>query len=300
MAVTQPYPRISDQKSKELGLLDVNQFKPLEKKITEDTMNSLIESAIKSAEIKTNKKALEITDNMSAAEKSSIYKEAAKSLFKYFKRPDPAGIANYLHGKNYVEVANEFIKKRKTHLESMNAGWRYQYLFVECAHASERFKSVSDLSTADSDVNIIAKTTKDENINLYISIKNRKDTISGGSGKGVLKKLEDLALQDKNRIGAYCCIIALGIQTMKHRGRTTHSANIEYWPANFFWPFISGYTYEEIMNMVTARLSTIKKIDLKVPVEIIEEFGELCAKNKIVNSQGNFDSKEAIIKWLCK
>lgn len=298
MSVVQSYPRVKIPLHKDEGLLDIECLKPLDAKIDPEIMPGLIKKAIEYAAQKTKKEAVDIPDGADAETIKSLYAKAGKSLFDYFRRPDPVYMASSLVGRHYSEVAEEFFYKRNTHLTSMNAGWRYQYLLVECAHKSGRFKSVSDLSTGDSDVNVIAETADGQDtVAIYITMKNRSDTISGGSGKAYLKGFEKSARDDKNRTAPYCCVIAYGMQTMQRRGRKKDFGNFEVWPSNFLWPFVSGYSYGEIVKMIIKSSPDADELP-SLPDEIIEAFKQQCLKNKLINDEGVFPDQDAIINFF--
>ena len=129
-------------------------------------------------------------------------------------------------------------------------------------------------------------------------MKNRRDTISGGSGNAVLKKLEDVAKLDKNRTSPYCCVVAYGMDTMLHRGRKKDFANIEVWPSNFVWPFVSGHTYAEIVSLISENLKNSGELP-SLPQEIIQEFKKECLKHKLIDANGIFNDKDKIIECFC-
>src|SRR4051812_43028447 len=87
----------------------------------------------------------------------------------------------------------------------------------------------------------------------------RIDTIGGGKLPDAIRSLEELANHDPNKTGPYCCAFGIAMETGRRRipgqrnGRP-HSTNVEMWPSNFFWPFFTGFTFEEIMNSVYAVL----------------------------------------------
>lgn len=294
------YPRLPNE-APEGGLLNVDKIKPLTKKIDNALLKTLIERAIENASIKASKEALKIEDGLKGEQLQKKYKKAARDLFKYFKRSDPAATFQIAEGVDSREFARELFRKRQGHKATMNAGWRYQFLLVECAQASKRFKGVSDINTGDADVNLTAELNdgSGKTVSILISMKNREDTISGSKWGGAIEKLEESAKNDKNRTGAYICVFALGMQRRRYRTMKKFSVNTEIWPANFVWPFVSGYSYEEIMLSVSEVLAAAHIPDFILPDELLNEFVRLCKINNLVDDTGIFNSKENLIKWLC-
>lgn len=298
--IPENYPRIP-KGNPEAGLLDLSLLKPLPKKIDEIVLKSLIETAIKNASVKASKEALDIEEGLTHEQLQKVYKKSATSLFEYFKRSDPAGIFQTAEGKNCKEFAVDLVRKRQSHNATMNAGWRYQFLFVECAQASNRFKGVSDVNTGDADVNLTAEIIDGSRkvLSILVSMKNRSDTISGSKWGGAISKLEDAAKNDKNKTGVFCCVFALGMDSHRFRRITRHSVNTEIWPANVVWPFVSGYSYEEMMLKVSEVLAATHIPDFILPPDIANLFALLCKKNKLIDENDIFNSKENLIKWLC-
>ena len=62
----------------------------------------------------------------------------------------------------------------------MNSGWRYQYIAKDCAVRSRRFITVSDIGASEADfyatMNIV---DSNKTLNIYVSIKNRANTMGG-------------------------------------------------------------------------------------------------------------------------
>jgi len=93
----------------------------------------------------------------------------------------------------------------------MNSGWRYQFLALDCAQQSRRFKSVSDIGAAEADFNAVIEFVdkKKSALSLYVSIKNRSNTMGGQDWPKAIYALENVAKTDKNRTGPYCCVFGM-------------------------------------------------------------------------------------------
>jgi hypothetical protein len=153
--VPQNYPRIQDESSPYHGCLDDSLLTPHCTKIPDSIMKSLVVSSISKANRKSRRAILSIPLDAGADELEAIYKREGKELFKYFKKycGDPASTAHQIYRKNYRQVGIEEFRNRTLQKERMNSGWRYQYLAIDCAQQTQRFKSVSDIAAAEGDFN---------------------------------------------------------------------------------------------------------------------------------------------------
>lgn len=311
----QNYPRINDAESPEHGCLDVSALKPHHGKIDKNRLKELIIDSINRANSKSSREILSIPADPQPIDLKKIYKRGGKELFRYFKKycGDPAATAHQVCGRHYTEVGREQFRNRTLQKERMNSGWRYQFLATACAMESRRFKSVSDIGAAEGDFNAVIEFL-DKNrlpLSLYVSVKNRSNTMGGQDWPKAIRALEDVAKNDKNRTGPYCCVFGIvmekGSRYIKRERRTNraHSDNTEVWLSDFFWPFFSNYSYEEIMTAVLDAL--LEKfapnklaIELEVPSELLEAFGEECKKAGLINAEGKFDDPHKLVRFFCK
>ena len=193
----------------------------------------------------------------------------------------------------------------------MNSGWRYQYLVYDCARKSRRFKSVSDIGASEADFNAaidFKKSTK-KPLSLYVSVKNRTNTMGGQDWPKAIQALEVIANNDKNRIGPYCCVFGIAMERggrlIKYEQKTKrpYSVNTEVWKGDFFWPFFSNYTYEEIMSFVLETIISMNGLgvakEVTVPDLLIETFGKCCKKSGLINEEGLFDNPVKLVKFFC-
>jgi hypothetical protein len=195
----------------------------------------------------------------------------------------------------------------------MNSGWRYQYLVIDCARRTERFKSVSDIGTAEGDFNATIEFMDKARglLSLYVSVKNRSNTMGGADWPKAIQALENVAKNDKNRTGPYCCVFGIamdrGFRYIKREQKTkiAHSVNTEVWLSDYFWPFFANYSYEEIMTLMLDALISSYSADalptqVEVPDELLASFGKCCFDAELVDEVGNFNDPYKLVRFFCK
>jgi len=312
--IPQNYPRIQDESSPHYGCLDESLLVPHEIKISVETIKSLIQSAITNAGRKSRREILSLPADAKADELEAIYRKEGRELFKYFRKycGDPAATAHQIYKKNYRDVAVEQFRNRTLQKERMNSGWRYQYLVIDCARHTKRFESVSDIGAAEGDFNATIKflDVSREPLSLYVSVKNRSNTMGGADWPKAIQALENVAKVDKNRTGPYCCIFGIamdrGDRYIKREQKTkiAHSVNTEVWLSDFFWPFFTNTSYEEIMRLVLDVLvSSYSPEDLPtqidVPPQLLDSFGESCAEAGLIDELGDFNDPYKLVSFFC-
>lgn len=309
----QNYPRIQNPDDPYFGCLDDTQLVSHSYKIPVSSLKRLIASAISNANNKSSREILSIPEGADTELLSEIYKKEGKALFRYFKKycGDPASTAHQVMGQHYKEVGKEQFRNRTLQKERMNSGWRYQYLALGCAQESRRFVSVSDIGAAEGDFNAVINF-KDKSrapLSLYVSVKNRSNTMGGQDWPKAIQALETVARNDKNRVGPYCCVFGIamdrGMRYIKvERGTNKpHSVNTEVWLSDFFWPFFANYSYEEIMTAVLNVLIEFSRPDklsahLDVPEELLESFGEECRQKGLVDKNGYFNDPYKLVHFF--
>ncbi|CAK0740604.1 conserved hypothetical protein [Gammaproteobacteria bacterium] len=312
--IPQDYPRINDTNSKFYGCLDDSTLVPHRFKISIEKLKELVQSAISNANVKSSRAILSVPEDANSEEVERIYRMEGKELFKYFKKyyGDPASTAHQIYKKHYSDVCKDLFRDRTMQKERMNSGWRYQYLAKDCANESQRFKSVSDIGAAEADFNAIIefKDHQKRALSLYVSIKNRVNTMGGQDWPKAIHALEEVAKNDKNRTGAYCCVFGIamdrGMRTIKidQKKKQPHSSNTEIWKSDFFWPFFSNYSYEEIMTHVLEILLSLNipesEISVEVPQALIESFGQECKKAHLINDLGHFHDPYKLVTFFCQ
>lgn len=311
--IPQNYPRIQDENSPYYGCLDDSRLVTHNGKIPAEQLKSLIRRAIMSANRKSSREILSIPPDAAPERVAAIYESKGRELFRYFKKyvGDPASTAHQIYGKHYRAVGIEQFRNRTLQKERMNSGWRYQYLAVDCARHSQRFNSVSDIGAAEGDFNAIIEFL-DQNhspLRLYVSVKNRSNTLGGQDWPKAIEALERVAKTDKNAIGPYCCVFGIamdrGMRYIKReqKSKVPHSVNTEVWLSDYFWPFFANYSYEEIMTLVLdVLISSYEAENLSTEVEIpdalLDSFGAACAKAGLVDENGIFNDPYRLVHFF--
>jgi hypothetical protein len=303
----QDYPRT------EKGLLDEARLRPHTHKIPFDELKGIIRTAIASAARKSRREILELPEGLSDDERNKIYRQKGKELFAYFKKyyGDPAATAYDCLGKHYREIAIEQFRNQTLQKQRMNSGWRYQYIAKDCAVRSRRFVTVSDIGAMEADFNATMNIIDSaQELNIYISIKNRSNTMGGQDWPKAIAALEVVARTDKNRSGPYICVFGIAIdkgqRQIRRAGKTKtpHSVNTEVWLSDFFWPFFSNYTYAEIAKAVfevlmeTSRKGQEQLVTL-IPDELINSFGDECRGRDLLDAEGKFNDPLKLIDVFC-
>jgi hypothetical protein len=316
----QNYPRIQD--GVYAGCVDDATLRQHTQKISVDAFKRMIVAAIEDANAKSGRGGVILPADADEKTVNKIYQNEAKKLFTYFRQypSDPASEAYILFRKHYREVGIDAFKSRVVQKGRMNSGWRYQYLSVDAARASGRFRSVSDTGTSEGDFTAVIdfQDASRKPLSLYVSVKNRKNTLGGQDWPKAIHALEKIANEDKNRVGPYCCVFGIamdrGERYIKRQQKTVHahSPNTEVWLSDFFWPFFTNYSYEEIMtlvlevlieqsetNSVVAQEAAELPSQVEVPEAILTYFGQHCAKAGLVNEDGYFDDPRKLVHFFC-
>jgi hypothetical protein len=309
----QNYPRIQNSDDPYVGCLDDTELITHVYRFPASQLKQLIVSAISNANSKSSREILSIPDGASPELITKIYEKEGKVLFRYFRKycGDPASTAHQVTGQHYIVVGREQFRNRTLQKERMNSGWRYQYLALGCAQESRRFRSMSDLGAAEGDFNAVIDFINRSRLplSLYVSVKNRSNTMGGQDWPKAISALETVAKNDKNRVGPYCCIFGIamdrGMRYIKvERGTSKpHSVNTEIWLSDFFWPFFANHSYEEIMTAVLDVLMGHSKPDklsihLEIPEELIESFGEECRRKELVDENGYFNDPYKLVHFF--
>lgn len=70
----------------------------------------------------------------------------------------------------------------------------------------------------------------------------------------------------------------------------------------FLLAFLSNCSYEKVIKAVLKVLleeGGISSLDIKIPDELIESFGDECKSYELLNEQGNFDNPERLVDLFC-
>lgn len=141
-------------------------------------------------------------------------------------------------------------------------------------------------------------------LRLYISVKKSKDTVGGQDVLGVIRRLEAMAKSEKNLTSPYLCVLAVATpykgrinafendRAMKYnKDGIALSLNCEYWGPGFIFPFISGFSPQEIYKL------GFKKVAGYLPFQSLK-FRQECAKLlsrelatlKLIGANGKIDA----------
>jgi len=304
----QGYPRLPDN-----DLLDDSKLRPHEYKIPFDKLREIIISAIETANRKSSRAILNLPDEVSEGIVQSIYKKEGRHLFKYFQDyfGDPASTAHQCLNRHCSDVAKEQFRNRTLQKERMNSAWRYQYIAKDAATASRRFESVSDIGLKEADFNAVVKYKDSEGkLAIYVSIKNRSNTMGGQDWPKAIEALENEARFDKNRDGDYLCVFGMtierGLRNMRRNQKTgiLYSVNTELWFSDFFWTFFSNHSYEAIVKAVLEVLLAMKAVEssktVEIPQELLDSFEECCREYELLDKQGRFNSAFKLVELFCR
>jgi hypothetical protein len=309
----QNYPRIDDPDNEYSGFLDTETLVPhlTPRQISEDMLKKLINEAIERANIKSSRDSLNMPEGLSEEQEAAFYKQEGRKLFEYFHDYpiDPAATAQEYVNKDCKQIAVELFRTRTQQKGRMNSGWRYQFLAVNCAAKSGRFLEVSGFGTSQGDFTARAEFLESPNtLHLYVSVKNRSDTLGGQDWPNAITALESYAMNDLNKTGPYLCVFGVAMdrgmrRIPANRNKQAYSVNTEVWLSDFFWPFFSNYSYEEIMTVMlevlVERESNLPSVQIEVPDALLDYFVQECRKANLVNEQGVFNNPFALVKFFC-
>jgi hypothetical protein len=306
--IVQGYPRLTGS-----GLLDDSSLVPHKIKPTIDKLKGIIVQAISIAERKSSRAILNLPEDALDEQIDKTYKKEGRELFRYFIKycGDPASSAYQFVGMKCSDVAQEQFRNRTLQKERMNSAWRYQYIAKDAAIASKRFKSVSDVGLAEADFNAVIKYNGNASfLTIYTSIKNRSNTMGGQDWPKAIAALEAEASTDKNRVGDYICVFGITIEHGQRRirgnqkNKNPYSPNTELWFSDFFWPFFSNYSYEEIATLVLDVLIASKGLNFRegneVPEELLKSFEDSCRDFDLLDSKGYFNDAYKLVKLFCQ
>lgn len=312
----QPYPRIEEPEHKCHGCLDEEALVQHTIKLSEERVKKIIETAIRDANSKSRREIISVPASATDEEKEEIYEKEGRELFKYFKAysGDPASTAHQINGKHYRDVGVEAFRNKLLQRGRMNSGWRYQFLVIGCARETGRFINLSDIGAAEGDFNAIIEfqdtTRYPRPLCLYVSVKNRANTMGGADWPKAISALEAVAITDKNRTGPYCCIFGIAMDRgqryiKRDKNGRPQSVNTEIWLSDFFWPFFTNLSYEEIMLFVLDVLESVEApMDelptmIDVPEQVLNAFGAECVEKRLVDEIGNFNDPRKLVSFFC-
>lgn len=309
---SQDYPRISDENHEFYGFLDESRLENHRGRLNSDELAEIIKDAIKYADSKSSMEFITRSKKSKENNLEKVYGKAGRELFNYFKKycSDPAQTALDCYEKHYSLVAKEHARNLLVQKLRMHSGWRYQYIAKVGAIRSGRFMEVSDIGTSEADFNVTIRVRESQGlVYIYVSVKNRTNTMGGQDWPKAIHALETMANSDKNRNGPFICVFGIaierGLRIIKAQKKTNspYSFNTEIWMADFFWPFFTNFSYEEISRAVLDVLISGRKGRrpvINVPRKVIDTFGDLCIKYSLLDEKGRFNNPHKLVEFFCK
>jgi len=90
----------------------------------------------------------------------------------------------------------------------------------------------------------------------------------------------------------------------RDKGQQAHSQNTEMWLSDYFWPFFTNYSYEEMMTLVLEVLQeeftwSENATQIEAPRDVLEAFGAACASNGLLDDESNFKDARDIVRFIC-
>ena len=162
-----------------------------------------------------------------------------------------------------------------------------------------RFRNVSD-GKREGDAEAEVDTPGyPKGLRLFISVKKSSDTVGGQDVSGMIRRLEAMALEDKNLTRPYLCVVCFatpqrGVIVPYEQGRTIkrnrdghpYSPNCEVWSPGFAFPYVCGLDAEEVYR---AALQTVGKFLPFHSLKLRKQCGKMLAaelkKLKLVDAE---------------
>lgn len=190
--------------------------------------------------------------------------ELVNLCIKHLKeRSDPVLSPSFLSQCKVEEIFELDAISHEMQRQRMRIGVFYQYLVIELMR--HRFPTVYD-GKREGDVEADIDTPGfDRGLRLFMSVKKSSDTVGGQDVAGVFRRLEDMALGDKNLTRPYLGVVCVATPPRGQlhsyeksravkRNQDGHpfSPNCEVWLPGFVFPFISGLQANEIYKSALA------------------------------------------------
>ena len=89
----------------------------------------------------------------------------------------------------------------------------------------------------------------------------------------------------------------------EQKTKIPYSVNTEVWLADFFWPFFTKHSYEEIVKAVLAVLPEVGEQDgigVEVPRELLDTFGECCKVSGLLDKNGCFNDAFRLVELFVR
>ena len=193
-------------------------------------------------------------------------KELVKLCLKHLReRSDPILSPSFLSLCQADEIFELDAIAHEMQRHRMKIGVFYQFLVIELLR--HRYPNAND-GDREGDVKVDIETPGfDKGLRLFMSVKKSADTVGGQDVSGMIKRLESLAVEDKNLTRPYLCIACVatpprGIIKLYEQSREMkrnkdgqpYSPNCEVWLPGFVFPFISGLAPNEIYQTAFSKV----------------------------------------------
>ena len=199
--------------------------------------------------------------------------ELVKLCIKHLKkRTDPIlGAYFYSHCK-IEEIFELDAIPHEMQRQRMSMGVFYQYLTIELMRKSLKSKKCNIEAVWDGarEGDVVAEMSTPgykPGIRIYTSVKKSSDTVGGQDVPGVIRRLESLAIEEKNITRPYLCVFCYatppaGIIRNYDDSRSVRrnnegrpfSENCESWEPGFIFPFICGRPPVDIYKLSITRV----------------------------------------------
>ena len=169
--------------------------------------------------------------------------------------------------------------------------------------SGSNIKNVFDGTREGDAVADIRTPTFEKGMRIYMSIKKSLDTVGGQDIPGVIKRLEDVAKEEKNLTSPYLCVFGIAtpnkgkLKTYEEarkmktkRDGDLYSYNCEVWMPGFLYPYITGHEPQVIFKKsIEVVRDYLPFYTLEVREEAIQILKSFFVENGIADEDGNID-----------
>jgi hypothetical protein len=235
--------------------------------------------------------------------------ELVKLCIHHLKeRSDPILSPFFFSQMNVEDVFDVDAIAHEMQRQRMKIGLFYQYLMIELMRCAQRtqissIKSVFDGSREGDVVADVSTPAFSKGLRLYISVKKSSDTVGGQDIGGVIRRLEGVAIAEKNLNSPYLCVIAIATPSRgklegyrearsirRKEDGTPYSPNCEFWMPGFVYPYITGLSPRDIYK---ESIKIVKDFLGFYTIKVREEATQLLKKKfiemELSDKEGNIE-----------
>ena len=212
------------------------------------------------------------------------------------ERSDPILSPYFLSQCDLEEIFELDAVSHEMQRHRMRIGVFYQYLIIELMRL--RFQVYDGKREGDAEAEVDTPKYQ-KGLRLFISVKKSSDTVGGQDVSGMIKRLENLALEDKNLTRPYLCVVCFatpqkGIIVPYTHGRTIkrnrdghpYSPNCEVWSPGFAFPYLCGLEAEEVYKESIKTVGSFLPFhSLKLRKQCGQSLAEKLTEMNLVNLQ---------------